>query len=91
MPETSSITEGHIDWKEVSDKLQNLLRLRTLPVGWLASERMKVSQTLTTWPKLKPSQLPWVGKHLSTSMVTCTLSIWANNNGISSTRSCLGA
>ena len=33
MSEATATTVERIDWKEVSDKLQNLLRLRTLPVG----------------------------------------------------------
>ena len=33
MADLTPTTNEHIDWKEVSDKLQSLLRLRTLPIG----------------------------------------------------------
>lgn len=50
MPETTSITEGRIDWKEVSDKLQNLLRLGTLPVGMKLFETVDEMEAI---PKIR--------------------------------------
>ena len=42
----ATTTQERIDWKEVSDKLQNLLRLRTLP---------RENQRFVTDPLLWPS------------------------------------
>ncbi len=50
MSETTTTTAERIDWKEVSDKLQNLLRLRTLPVGM---KLFKTVEEMEAIPKIR--------------------------------------
>lgn len=50
MTEPSSVSAGPIDWKEISDKLQNLLRLRTLPVGMKLFETVEEMEAI---PKIR--------------------------------------
>lgn len=56
MPETTSSTAGHIGWKDVSDKLQNLLRLRTLPTGMKLFEPMDEREAI---PKIRWKAERW--------------------------------
>jgi hypothetical protein len=55
-PETTSSTAGHIGWKDVSDKLQNLLRLRTLPTGMKLFETVDEMEAI---PKIRWTAERW--------------------------------
>src|SRR4051794_32039263 len=55
MSETTAATTERIDWKEVSDKLQNLLRLRTLPVGMKLFETVEEMEAI---PKIRRPNKP---------------------------------
>ena len=46
----ATTTQERIDWKEVSDKLQNLLRLRTLPIGMKLFETVEEMEAV---PKIR--------------------------------------
>lgn len=50
MSETTTGVTERIDWKEVSDKLQNLLRLRTLPIGMKLFETVEEMEAI---PKIR--------------------------------------
>jgi hypothetical protein len=51
------------------------------------SDRLWVNHTTVTQPRLRPIQLPWVGKCLSSRGCTPMRSSWATSQGMSSTRS----
>src|SRR5437867_12284828 len=54
---------------------------------WSPRDNMELSQMVLTQPKLRPVQLPWVGKWVSNNVgrpIRCICSI---NSGMSSTRS----
>lgn len=50
MAEPSTVSAEPIDWKEISDKLQTLLRLRTLPVGMKLFETVEEMEAI---PKIR--------------------------------------
>ena len=50
----TATTVERLDWKEVSDKLQNLLRLRTLPVGMKLFETVEEMDAI---PKIRRTSL----------------------------------
>jgi uncharacterized protein (DUF169 family) len=64
MSETTAITEERIDWKEVSEKLQNLLRLRTLPIG------MKLFETIEEMEAIPKIRRPKKQRHTTCQIVT---------------------
>jgi uncharacterized protein (DUF169 family) len=57
----ATATQERIDWKEVSDKLQNLLRLRTLPIG------MKLFETVAEMEAIPKIRRP--KKHHTTCQI----------------------
>src|SRR5712691_9590246 len=54
---------------------------------WSACESTCVSQMTVTTPRLNPVRLPCVGKCSSSKSAMPMRCIWANNSGMSSTRS----
>lgn len=59
----------------------------TCTMRWSPRDKMELSQMVLTQPRLRPVQLPWVGKWLSNNVgrpIRCICSI---SSGMSSTRS----
>jgi uncharacterized protein (DUF169 family) len=81
--ETTSATEERIDWKDVSDKLQNLLRLRTLPIG------MRLFETVEEMEAIPKIRRPKKQHHTTCQIVTQARQVgWTV--GVPLTTSCPG-
>src|SRR2546427_152883 len=76
-------------WLVVTRRVQSRFTTQgsTCTMRWSPRDNMELSQIVLTQPKLRPVQLPWVGKWSSNNVgrpIRCICSI---NSGMSSTRS----